>query len=265
MPFIPADAFPWFALVLGLLLGSFYNVCIHRYIEEESILWPPSHCPLCDTKLGPLDLVPVLSWVFLRGKCRACGQPISIRYPVVELVSGSLAWLLAMRFGMTWPFAVYMVFGGALLVASFIDLEIFILPDPITLGGAVLAPLAAVWLLDMHWQESVAGALAGGGVFWLLLWGFRKLRGIEGMGMGDVKLMLLIGGLCGARALPLVTLVACFAALLAALWFAARRTPDTSVREMQIPFGPFLSLGAVVYMLYGPQIVVWWVQVVTGV
>lgn len=261
---LPPELLPWFALVFGLVFGSFYNVCIHRYIAGESIVWPPSRCPKCETRLGIPDLVPVFSYLFLRGKCRHCGSHISVRYPVVELASGLLAFLLMHRYGLTWPFAVYYVFGSALLVASFIDFELFILPDPITLGGAVLAPPAAILLLDLPWQASLAGAVVGGGGFWLVAWLFRKLRGVEGMGLGDVKLMLLIGGLCGASALPLVTIVAGCAALGASLWFLARREKGTDAREVQIPFGPFLSLGAVMHMLYGPDIIHWWIALVTG-
>ncbi|WP_353119853.1 A24 family peptidase [Nitratidesulfovibrio sp.] len=264
MPYTDPTVFPWLALVLGLVLGSFYNVCIHRAIEGQSLLWPPSHCPHCAARLRPWHLVPILSYLALRGRCHACGQRISPRYPIVEAASGLLALLLALRFGATWPFAVYMVFGGALLVASFIDFETFILPDVIILTGAVAAPVAAILLLDMPLADSLIGAVAGGGTFWLVLAGFKRVRGIDGMGLGDVKLMALIGGLCGWQALPVVTLLAGLLALLAAVWFLRRREVGQSAREVAIPFGPFLSLGAVVYMLYGPALVRWWFGVVTG-
>lgn len=139
--FIPA------ATLLGLLLGSFYNVCIHRYVSGESILFPPSHCPHCNQRLRFWELIPVLSYLLLRGQCARCHKPIHIRYPLVELLSGLTSGLLAWRFGPTLAFPVYLVFTGMLIVASGIDLECFILPDGITLGGTVLAVPAAVFAL----------------------------------------------------------------------------------------------------------------------
>ena len=139
--FIPA------ATLLGLLLGSFYNVCIHRYVSGESILFPPSHCPHCNQRLRFWELIPVLSYLLLRGQCARCHKPIHIRYPLVELLSGLTSGLLAWRFGPTLAFPVYLVFTGMLIVASGIDLECFILPDGITLGGTVLAVPAAIFAL----------------------------------------------------------------------------------------------------------------------
>lgn len=143
--FIPA------ATLLGLLLGSFYNVCIHRYVSGESILFPPSHCPHCNQRLRFWELIPVLSYLLLRGQCARCHKPIHIRYPLVELLSGLTSGLLAWRFGPTLAFPVYLVFTGMLIVASGIDLECFILPDGITLGGTVLAVPAAIFALGMDW------------------------------------------------------------------------------------------------------------------
>ena len=152
--FIPA------ATLLGLLLGSFYNVCIHRYVSGESILFPPSHCPHCNQRLRFWELIPVLSYLLLRGQCARCHKPIHIRYPLVELLSGLTSGLLAWRFGPTLAFPVYLVFTGMLIVASGIDLECFILPDGITLGGTVLAVPAAVFALGMDWTDALLGGLA---------------------------------------------------------------------------------------------------------
>lgn len=200
--FIPA------ATLLGLLLGSFYNVCIHRYVSGESILFPPSHCPHCKQRLRFWELIPVLSYLLLRGQCARCHKPIHIRYPLVELLSGLTSGLLAWRFGPTLAFPVYLVFTGMLIVASGIDLECFILPDGITLGGTVLAVPAAVFALGMDWTDALLGGLVGGGTFLAVLLVFKRLRGVDGMGFGDVKLMLMLGVLCGPLGLPLITLVA---------------------------------------------------------
>ena len=174
--FIPA------ATLLGLLLGSFYNVCIHRYASGESILFPPSHCPHCRQRLRFWELVPVLSYLLLRGQCARCRKPIHIRYPLVELLSGLTSGLLAWRFGPTLAFPVYLAFTGMLIVASGIDLECFILPDGITLGGTALAVPAAIFALGMDWADALLGGLVGGGTFLAVLLIFKHLRGVDGMG-----------------------------------------------------------------------------------
>ena len=256
--FIPA------ATMLGLLLGSFYNVCIHRYLTGESILFPPSHCPHCKQRLRFWELVPVLSYLLLGGKCARCRNPIHIRYPLVELLSGLTAGLLEWRYGPGIEFPVYLVFTGLLIVASCIDLECFILPDGITLGGALLAVPAAVFALGMHWSDVLLGAALGGGTFLAVLLVFRHLRGVDGMGLGDVKLMLMLGALCGPMALPLVTLVAGIAALVAFVIIACIAPREAPLRETPIPFGPFLSLGAFVHILAGSEILDWWIQFIAG-
>ena len=256
--FIPA------ATLLGLLLGSFYNVCIHRYVSGESILFPPSHCPHCNQRLRFWELIPVLSYLLLRGQCARCHKPIHIRYPLVELLSGLTSGLLAWRFGPTLAFPVYLVFTGMLIVASGIDLECFILPDGITLGGTVLAVPAAIFALGMDWTDALLGGLVGGGTFLAVLLVFKRLRGVDGMGFGDVKLMLMLGVLCGPLGLPLITLVAGVSALAAFLLIACLMPREAPLREMPIPFSPFLSLGAFVHILAGQEILDWWIRFITG-
>lgn len=256
--FIPA------ATLLGLLLGSFYNVCIHRYVSGESILFPPSHCPHCNQRLRFWELIPVLSYLLLRGQCARCHKPIHIRYPLVELLSGLTSGLLAWRFGPTLAFPVYLVFTGMLIVASGIDLECFILPDGITLGGTMLAVPAAIFALGMDWTDALLGGLVGGGTFLAVLLVFKRLRGVDGMGFGDVKLMLMLGVLCGPLGLPLITLVAGVSALAAFLLIACLMPREAPLREMPIPFGPFLSLGAFVHILAGQEILDWWIRFITG-
>ena len=256
--FIPA------ATLLGLLLGSFYNVCIHRYVSGESILFPPSHCPHCLHRLAWYELFPVVSYLCLRGRCSYCGVRISLQYPLVELLSGAVAGLLAWRFGPTLAFPVYLVFTGMLIVASGIDLECFILPDGITLGGTVLAVPAAIFALGMDWTDALLGGLVGGGTFLAVLLVFKRLRGVDGMGFGDVKLMLMLGVLCGPLGLPLITLVAGVSALAAFLLIACLMPREAPLREMPIPFGPFLSLGAFVHILAGQEILDWWIRFITG-
>ena len=230
----------------------------------SAILFPPSHCPHCNQRLRFWELIPVLSYLLLRGQCARCHKPIHIRYPLVELLSGLTSGLLAWRFGPTLAFPVYLVFTGMLIVASGIDLECFILPDGITLGGTVLAVPAAIFALGMDWTDALLGGLVGGGTFLAVLLVFKRLRGVDGMGFGDVKLMLMLGVLCGPLGLPLITLVAGVSALAAFLLIACLMPREAPLREMPIPFGPFLSLGAFVHILAGQEILDWWIRFITG-
>lgn len=246
-----------FAFILGLVLGSFYNVCIVRYGSGESIVVPSSKCPACGHHLSWWENIPVLSFFLLRACCRECRKPISWRYPVVEIVSGLWAWALADAFGASPAFLFHMVLGGILIVASFIDFEHYILPDFLTLPGAALAFLGAVFVMDMPWQTSLIGAAVGAGTFRLLQLAYRRFRGMEGLGTGDVKLMLLLGALAGWKGLPVVITWGAMSALVASLIYMARARGEDRLRVM-IPFGPFLSFGGMLYVLYGARFWNWY-------
>lgn len=259
-----ARVFPYAAAVIGLCLGSFYNVCIHRYLTGESIVLPASHCPKCGRRLSWWENLPLVSYLALKGRCRGCGEAISPRYPLVEGLSGVWAVLLALEYGPSAAWLVYMFFGGLFIVMSFIDLEIFILPDVMTLPGAGLAFLSAVFILDVPVLESVIGALAGAGIFLFIQVVFRVLRGIEGLGTGDIKLMLLIGALLGWKSLPLVVLIGSSLGLVGSVVLMKRANVDARGMQTAIPFGPFLCLGGMVYILYGPSIWTWYLGVMSG-
>lgn len=266
---MPLNAFAPAAFVLGLIMGSFSTACVHRWLNGLTLIDPPrSFCPHCKTTLRWWHNVPLVSFVLLRGRCGHCGEGISWRYPALELLSGLWGLALAVVYGPGWPFVVLFVLGGLLLTASFIDLEAFLLPDVITLPGAVLALFASTFLLGpgsgpdawlANGQTALWGAGLGGGGFWLLRLGYRALRGGEGLGLGDVKLMLLIGALTGPQGLPLTLLLAGITALLAALIHMARTGQG---HQAPIPFGPFLSLACMVHLLWGPQIWQWWLHTV---
>ncbi len=248
---MPLDViFPIGSLLLGLALGSFYNVCIHRYLTGQSIVLPASHCPQCRHSLAWWENIPLLSYLLLRGRCRGCGKHISLRYPLVEAVSGLWALALAMQFGLGWEWLVYMVAGGLLIVMSFIDFAEYILPDVFTLPGAVAAFAGMVFLVGMPWQDSLLGALIGAGGFLLLQQGYYLIRRVEGLGTGDIKLMLMLGALVGWQGLPLLIFLAAFTALAASLGYMAKNAHQGM--QTRIPFGPFLSLGAMLHILCGP-------------
>jgi leader peptidase (prepilin peptidase)/N-methyltransferase len=252
--------FPWFALLLGLVLGSFFNVCIHRYLVGEKINDPPrSRCPKCGHGLAWWENLPLLSYVILRARCRACKERISARYPLVEALSGGLMLAYALKYGLTPEWAVYSLFTGALIVASFIDFDAYILPDEITLGGAPAAFLCSWLFLPPSWQDALLGAALGSGVFFLMQRVYRRLRGGEGMGTGDVKLMLVLGSLTGWQGLPLTILAGSASALLASLVYL--RLPQAEGMKTAVPFGPFLALGAILYFLAGQEIMDWYMRV----
>ena len=268
MPETSIPLFPLLAALVGLVLGSFYTACVHRYIHEMSLVHPArSLCPGCGHALSWWENVPLLSYALLRGRCRHCGMAISARYPAMELLSGVFAVLLAWRFGPSAQWAVYMAFTGIFLVASFIDLELYILPDRLTIGGTLLALVCAVAFLGEGplWQRvqwTFLGLLAGGGFFWLLQQFYRIVRRVEGVGTGDVKLMCLIGALVGPAGLPLAVTAAAVSALVASVfWLLA---PGARGMHTRVPFGPFLCLGALVQVLWGDAFWAWYLRAVAG-
>jgi leader peptidase (prepilin peptidase)/N-methyltransferase len=252
---IPLWLFPYFfpavAAVLGLVLGSFYSVCVSRGIAGTSIVRPPSHCPRCGRGLSWWELLPVVSYVVLRGRCAGCGERISLLYPLIELASGLWAWLLAVQFGPTPWFAAFLVLGGLYIVASGIDFQVYLLPNFLTYPAAVLGIGIGVLHPAVGPWSAAIGAAAGFGVFWLLATGYRLAKGVDGLGGGDVKLMLSIGGALGVLGLPYAVLLGSIAALIASPFYVRGQGKG---RSMPIPFGPFLCFGAMVQILYGPAL-----------
>lgn len=250
-PLLSSSAFPVAAAVLGLVLGSFYSVCVSRGIRETSIVSPPSHCPECGHRLRPWELVPVVSYLLLRGRCAACRKPISPLYPLIELASAAWAALCALHFGPSWFFLGHLALGGLFIVASGIDFAVYLLPNYLTYPAAVLG--VALGALDPAIGPAAAGigAALGFGVFWLLAAAYRTAKGVDGLGGGDVKLMLSIGGAVGGLGLPYAVLMGSLAALVASPYYVLGRGKD---RQMPIPFGPFLCLGGMAQILYGQRI-----------
>lgn len=259
--------FGLFAGLFGLCVGSFLNVCIARIPEDRSVVWPPSHCPACGHGIRPRDNVPVLGWLLLRGKCRDCGSPISGLYPAIELLTGLVAWLIYRRvlhssadidLAHGAAFCFYLTFAAMLIAQAYIDIRHFIVPDQFSIyavpvgvaGCALLGWLGYVGAPT--WQASVVGALVGGGVLGGVAAAYWLIRREEGMGLGDVKLLAMIGSFLGALpAMPIVLMVSSFAG--AAVGIATLVGRKRGLRAA-VPFGPFLALGAFVYFLHGEQI-----------
>ncbi len=256
--------FAAFAGLFGLLFGSFLNVCVARMPEDRSVVWPGSACPKCGTDIKPYDNVPVLAWMWLGGKCRACKAPISGLYPTVEALFGVLAVLLFRRVvpdlaDFDTPHLVALVWYGWLLFAlvglTFIDLRHYIIPDqfsiylvPVGVAGAALVGMLG-YTGAPTWQGSVVGALVGGGTLGAVTGVYWLIRREEGMGMGDVKLLAMLGAWFGATAIFPILMIASVAGSVIGLSVAAFQGKGL---RLALPFGPFLALGAAVWLFAGP-------------
>jgi len=242
------------AAIFGALIGSFLNVCIYRLPVRESLVWPGSRCPHCKTAIVWYDNVPMLSYLWLRGLCRQCQATIAWRYPLVEALNAAGYGFIAWRFGGTVDAYVYGLLFSTLIVVTFIDLDHMIVPDRITLPGMALG-LAVGTLLLPQWWDSIGGLLLGGGILYGMAWISPYLFGKEGMGGGDIKLLAMIGAFLGWQQVLLTLIVGgIVGAGVGVVLIGAR----IITRDAYIPFGPFLSLGAVVAMLYGAEILDWY-------
>lgn len=250
---MPSELLDVFIFVFGLIVGSFLNVCIHRFPRDESVVAPGSHCPACKKHIEWYDNIPLLSFMWLRGKCRYCGVKISSRYFLIELITG-IAFLASVRFfGLTGQAAASACFLALLLGMSATDMEHQIIPDEFSLGGVVLGVGFSVAFPVLHHETtilrgilmSVLGALAGGGVIYLTgLFGefvFKK----ESMGGGDVKLMAMVGAFLGWKSVLLVYFLSPLLALPLGIYVKFRKKED------YIPYGPFLSLSSVIVLFFG--------------
>lgn len=241
--------------VLGLAVGSFLNVCIHRVPRGQSLTSPPSRCPHCDYQLRWFDNIPVVSYAILGGRCRKCGARISIRYPIIELVTMGVFVLHGAVFGWSPLLVPRVVFACAMIVLFAIDLEHQLLPNVITLPGIAVGLIASS-VLPPGIVDALIGILVGGGVLWLIGEAYFRFSGQEGMGGGDVKMLAMIGAFLGWK-LVLVTLVlsSVVGSIIGLIVIATRK----GGMKYALPYGTFLALGALVASLAGEAIVNWYV------
>jgi leader peptidase (prepilin peptidase)/N-methyltransferase len=229
--------------LVGLVVGSFLNVLIHRLPRGESIVFPGSHCPSCGKSLGALDNVPLISWVLLRGRCRHCRATISPRYPAIELANGVL-WVLAFLRAATIPELLStIVLLSACLALLAIDAEFQLLPDAITLPCTAIGLALAAIPGGRSLLSAAVGAAVGAGSLWLVRFAYEKLQGVEGMGLGDVKMLGMVGAFLGPWGVLLTVLLGSVAGSLVGLSLLAIRRGGMKTR---LPFGVFLALGAMV-------------------
>ncbi|MBF0125367.1 MAG: prepilin peptidase [Magnetococcales bacterium] len=251
-------------VILGLVCGSFLNVCIYRLPRGESLSYPGSHCPGCQHPIAWRDNIPVISWLLLRGHCRRCRAAITLRDPLVELPAAVMAWTAATTRGTTVEIVLLFVLGCALIVLSVIDLDHYILPDIITKPGIVIGlAIAAIPNLGFPgWSPPLPTLMdaligAGAGYFGLrgFAWLFARMAGKEGMGLGDVKLFAMIGAWLGWQALPFTIFCAAVLGSIAGItWMVV----SGRNRRLPIPFGPYLALSAWIYIFYGKAFYAWY-------
>ena len=240
--------------VLGLVVGSFLNVCIYRLPRGQSVNWPGSRCTTCDRSLAWYENIPIVSWVVLRGRCRTCGERISVMYPIVEAITAAMFIAGYFIYGWTPLLAVRLAFTCAMIVLFVIDLQHYLLPNVITVPGIVIG-FALSLVLPPGWKASLIGLIAGGGLLFAIAEAWYRFRGIEGLGMGDVKMLAMIGAFLGWK-LMLVTLVlSSFAGSL--IGVGAIALGRGGMKSM-LPFGTFLAVGALTAAVAGDVILSWY-------
>ncbi len=240
-----------YAGLLGLVIGSYLNVVIHRLPREESTVLPRSRCPHCGALLRVRDNLPLLSFLLLRGRCRSCRAPISWRYPLVEAATGALFVGSLEAFGVTWHALAAAAFGAALIALALIDYEHFLLPDAITLPGLAIGFLISLRADWIDWRQSLLGAALGGAGLWLLAQAWLLLRHEEGMGLGDVKMLAMVGAFLGWQGVLITVFLGSLGGALVGLTLIALGRLDLGSR---LPFGVFLAGGAGVAVFAGPAL-----------
>jgi leader peptidase (prepilin peptidase)/N-methyltransferase len=246
------------SIIFGALVGSFLNVCIVRLPKEESIITPGSHCPHCKKPIKFYDNIPLVSYLLLMGKCRYCKKTISPQYPLVEGITALSSLFLFMRFGPSLSYLIYFAFVAALIIITVIDLYHQIIPDVISLPGIGVGLLASLIFSRIAFLDSLIGVLLGGGSLFLVAtlyqWFFKR----EGMGGGDVKLLAMIGAFLGWKTVILTILLSSLIGSISGIIIIVLKGKDF---KYAIPFGPFLSLGAVISLFYGNHIINWYLYI----
>lgn len=254
---VPSWTWVTVAGVFGALIGSFLNVVILRLPDEQqSIVWPGSHCPKCGEPIAWYDNIPILSWLALRGKCRHCKEPISFRYVVVEALTAAAAVSMVLVHGVTLQALALFVFLAALIVVTFIDIDHRIIPNVISLPGIAVGIAVMPWVTELDWwpqmRTRLIGAAVGGGFLLATALLYELIRKREGMGMGDVKLLAMIGGWLGLKSIFFVVFVSTLIGSLVGIGIMVFQKKGMNA---SLPFGPYLSIGAVLYVFIGDHIV----------
>ncbi len=243
------------SFIFGAIVGSFLNVCIFRIPAGRSIAFPPSHCPNCQAPIMWYDNIPVISYLVLMGKCRKCREPISARYPMVEFITALLSLAAFIKIGASPAYFIYFAFIASLIVITFIDLDHQVIPDIISLPGIPIGFIASFALPDITYKESLIGILAGGGILFLVASGYELIAKKEGMGGGDIKLLAMVGAFLGWKGVLFTIFSGSLIGTVIGVAIMAALGKDS---KYAIPFGPFLSMGALLYLFLGEPIIYWY-------
>lgn len=242
--------------VLGLIVGSFSNVCIYRIPRNESIIYPASHCPKCRSNISPKDNIPLLSYILLKGRCRNCKSKISIQYPIVEFLTGLTYLIIYLAYGLSVQTLIYIILSSALIIIAFIDLNEQIVPDVISLPGIVIGFIISFFVSHISYMNSALGVLVGGGIILIIGLAGSVIFKKEAMGGGDVKLAAMIGAFLGWRYIIISLFLGFFLGALAGIFLILSKIKS---REDAIPFGPFIVLGSFITLLWGEKIISWYI------
>ncbi|MBT3804070.1 MAG: prepilin peptidase [Desulfobacula sp.] len=251
--------FAVFIFIIGACIGSFLNVCIYRIPENNSIITPGSFCPACKKGIPFYCNIPVLSYLFLKGRCKFCHEPISIRYPLIEILAGMFAVVLFYKFGIGQVMIYWFIFTSVLITISFIDIDHQIIPDVISLPGILVFASSFYFLPEMTLKNTLLGIVAGGGSLYAVAFLYYLLKKQEGMGGGDIKLLAMIGAAIGIKGVFFTI----FAGSLLGTFFGLLIMIYTKIADskLKIPFGPFLSMGAILYIFFGEQLILWYLGI----
>jgi leader peptidase (prepilin peptidase)/N-methyltransferase len=241
--------------ILGLIVGSFSNVCIYRIPRNESIAYPASHCPKCHSNISPKDNIPLLSYILLKGRCRNCKSKISIQYPIVELLTGLIYLIIYLIYDLSIQTLIYIILASALIIISFIDLNEQIVPDVISLPGIVLGFIISFFVPYISFVNSALGILAGGGIILIIGLAGSVIFKKEAMGGGDVKLAAMIGAFLGWRYSIISLFLGFFLGAIVGIILILSKIKS---REDVVPFGPFIVLGSLITLLWGEKILSWY-------
>ena len=241
--------------VLGLIVGSFSNVCIYRVPRNESVIYPGSHCPKCHSNISPIDNIPLLSYILLKGRCRNCRSKISIQYPVVEFLTGLIYLIIYLIYGLSIQSLVYLILSSALIIIAFIDLNEQIVPDVISLPGIGVGLILSFFVPYISFINSASGVVVGGGIILIIALVGSMIFKKEAMGGGDIKLAAMIGAFLGWRYTIISLFLGFFLGALAGIFLILSKIKS---REDMVPFGPFIALGSLITLLWGEKILSWY-------
>jgi len=241
--------------ILGLIVGSFSNVCIYRIPKNESIVYPASHCPKCHSPIKPVDNIPLLSYILLKGRCRNCKSKISVQYPIVELLTGLIYLVIYLIYGLSIQSLIYIILSSALIIIAFIDLNEQIVPDVISLPGIVAGLVLSFFVLYISFIDSASGIVVGGGIILIIGLAGSAIFKKEAMGGGDVKLAAMVGAFLGWRYIIISLFLGFFLGAIVGIILILSKIKS---REDTVPFGPFIVLGSFITLLWGEKILFWY-------